>query len=256
MRPVLALALSATLLACPLHPVSLDVELGKRALPGLPPDLARQIAKHPQAFRRGAEAAFAYPEPMHLVAEGNTLEEAVFAQCHRLVAAIRGRTDFETVTAGFGALAHLVWDLSFPVAPTARADAQAFVSFLHSRAPRIPVVFYSGYEEVPFLSREGLWRFILQEAQRAQPLRKLLAEDFQRVGGPAFWDRLDDRSTAFGVASVSSNRALSQYVALASWVWHHAGGLVTPFPGDGHRILVWKGELKPREAPLPRLGIR
>lgn len=253
---MLALALSASLLACPLHPVSLDLELGKRALPGLPPDLARQIAKHPQAFRRGAEAAFAYPQPLHTVGDGNTLEEAILAQCDRLVTAIRGQASFEAVTAGFGALAHLVWDLNVPVTPRSPEEARAFAAFLASRAPRIPVVFYSGYEEIPFASRDGLWSFILQEARRAQPLRQALAEDFRRVGGPAFWDRLDDRSTAFGVASVSLNRALSQYVALASWVWHHAGGLVVPFPGDGKQILVWKGDLKPREAPLPRLGIR
>ncbi|KDA53218.1 hypothetical protein EG19_06950 [Thermoanaerobaculum aquaticum] len=253
---MLALTLSVTLLACPLHPVSLDLELGKRALPGLPPDLARQLTKHPQAYRRGAEAAFAYPQAIHVMGPGNSLEEAVLAQCERLVAAIRGQASFEAVTAGFGALAHLVWDINFPVEASTEAEARAFVAFLQSRAPRIPVVFYSGYESLPFSSRETLWGFILAEASRVSPLRQALSEDFRRVGGPGFWNLLDDRSTAFGVASVSLNRAISQYVALSSWVWHHAGGLVVPFPGDGNRILVWKGELKPREAPLPRLGIR
>lgn len=253
---MLTLTLSVTLLACPLHPVSLDLELGKRALPGLPPDLARQVAKHPEAFRRGAEAAFAYPQAIHTVGPGNSLEEAVLAQCERLVQAIRKQASFEAVTAGFGALAHLVWDLNFPVEASAPAEAKAFVAFLQSRTPRIPVVFYSGYEALPFSSREVLWQFIRSEASRVLPLRQALAEDFQRVGGSAFWNQLDDRSTTFGVASVSMNRAVSQYVALASWVWHQAGGLVVPFPGNGQRILVWKGDLKPREAPLPRLGIR
>lgn len=245
-----------TLLACPLHPVPLDLELGKRALPGLPPDLARQLAKHPEAFRRGAEAACAYPRDIHTVGPGNSLEEAVLAQCERLVKAIRQQASFEAVTAGLGVLVHLVWDLNFPVDGSSPAEAKGFVAFLQSRMPRIPVVFYSGYEAVPFFSREDLWRFILSEAARVSSLRLALAEDFQRVGGSAFWNLLDDRSTTFGVASVSMNRALSQYVALASWVWRQAGGLVVPFPGNGQRILVWKGELKPREAALPRLGIR
>lgn len=253
---MLTLTLSVALLACPLHPVSLDLELGKRALPGLPPDLARQLAKHPEAFRRGAEAAFAYPQALHTVGPGNTLEEAVLAQCERLVQAIRKQSSFEAVTAGFGALAHLVWDLNFPVESSSPGEIKAFVAFLQSRLPRIPVVFYSGYEALPFSSREVLWQFILSEASRVAPLRQALLEDFQRVGGSPFWNLLDDRSTAFGVASVSLNRAISQYVALSSWVWHHAGGLVVPFPGNGQRILVWKGELKPREAPLSRLGIR
>lgn len=253
---MLTLTLAVTLLACPLHPVPLDLELGKRALPGLPPDLARQLTKHPEAFRRGAEAAFAYPQALHTVGPGNTLEEAILAQCERLVQAIRKQTSFEAVTAGFGALAHLVWDLNFPVEASLPGEAKAFVAFLQSRAPRIPVVFYSGYEALPVSSREVLWHFILNEASRVSPLRRALLEDFQRVGGSAFWNLLDDRSTAFGVASVSMNRATSQYVALASWVWHQAGGLVVPFPGNSQDILVWKGDLKPREAPLSRLGIR
>ncbi|MGC8916932.1 MAG: hypothetical protein ACP5NF_08140 [Thermoanaerobaculum sp.] len=253
---MLSLSLAVTLLACPLHPVSLDLELGQRALPALPPDLARQLAKHPLAFRQGAEAAATYPEALHVVANGTSLEEAILAQCERLVRAIRGRTPFQEVTSGFGALAHLVWDLNFPSSPSSPQEAKAFSAFLTSRAPRIPVVFYGGYEALPFASRDGLWGFILAEGARVAPLRQALAEDFRRVGGAAFWDALDDRSTAFGVASVTLNRAVSQYAAMASWIWHHAGGLVVPFPGDGHRILVWKGELKPREAPLPRLGIR
>ncbi|MDW7967162.1 MAG: hypothetical protein RMI39_03445, partial [Thermoanaerobaculum sp.] len=115
----------AAAVACPLHPTSLDVVLGTRALPGLPPDLARQLAKHPREFHQGAEAAAAYPQVLHSVGAGVTLEETLLAQCDRLVAAIRSRATFASVTAGFGALAHLVLDLYFPPPPTAPAEAQA-----------------------------------------------------------------------------------------------------------------------------------
>jgi len=251
---VVSLALAATFLACPLHPVSLDVELGQRALPGLPPDLARQLAKHPGAFAQGAKAAASYPAPLHQRGGRNGVEAAILAQCDRLVQAIRSRSSFEAITAGFGALAHLVLDFSFPASRA--AESQALSAFLASRLPRIPVVFYAGAEELPFASREKLWGFLLAERQRLPSLEQALLEDFARVGGPSAWNSLDDRSTTFGVASVAFNRATSQFVTVSAWVWHHAGGLVPRFPGDGQRILVWKGALQPREAPVPRLGVR
>jgi len=251
---VVSLAFAAILLACPVHPPSLDVELGRRALPALPPDLARQLAKHPRAFLQGASAASQYPAPLHRRGGKEGVEAAILAQCDRLVQAIRSRTSFEAVTAGFGVLAHLVLDYGFP--PSGEAETQAFAAFLASRLERIPVVFYSGYEELPFASRDTLWRWLLEEGGRLPPLQRALEEDFARVGGPAAWNSLDDRSTTFGVASVAFNRATSQYATLSAWVWHHAGGLVPRFAGNGQRILVWKGALQPREAPVSRLGIR
>lgn len=253
---MLKLALTLGALACPLHPASLDVALGERALPGLPPDLARQVAKHPQAFAQGAQAAAAYPGPLHLRGGKNAVEEAIFQQCQRLAQALRQQASFQAVTAGLGALAHLVLDYNFPASGAKPAHAQAFAHFLASRLPRIPVVFYGGAEAVPFASRDALWSWLLGEGQRLAALEQALAEDFARVGGPGQWNLLDDRSTAFGVASVAFNRAMSQYVTLASWIWRQGGGLVVPFPGDGHSILVWKGDLKPREAPMSHLRVR
>lgn len=252
---MLVQTVAALAVACSLHPATLDAELGRRALPGLPPDLARQLAKHPQAFSRGASSAAAYPKALHQRGGANAVEHAILAQCDRLVQAIRSRVSFEAVTAGFGALAHLVLDYNFPAA-AGQKEAAALASFLASRLPRIPVVFYAGAENVPYQSRTDLWQWLLAEGQRLPALQQALLEDLTRVGGPQFWDRLDDRSTTFGVASVAFNRAMSQYVTLSSWVWHHAGGLVPPFPGNGQGIIVWKGELKPRETPVSRLRVR
>lgn len=250
---MLVFTLASVFLACPMHSANLDQELVQRSLPALPPDLARQLAKHPQALRRGAQGAASYPHPLHFRGGKNAVEEAVFAQSERLVRAIRSQTSFEEVTAGFGVLAHLVLDLYFPVQGS---DAVAFAAFLTSRLPRIPVVFYALGESLPFQPREALWRSLLTVDPQVRGLGEALREDFIRVGGAGNWQKLDDRSTAFGVASVTFNRATSHYAAVASWVWRHAGGLVTPLFRNGNGILVWKGELKPRETALPVLRRR
>lgn len=250
---MLALSLASVLLACPVHSATLDQELVRRSLPGLPPDLARQFTKHPQAINRGTKVAASYPQPLHFRGGKNAVEQAVFAQSERLVRALRSQASFEEVSAGFGVLAHLVLDLYFPVQGS---DALAFSSFLSSRLPRIPVVFYSLGEYFPFQSREELWRSLLSVDPLVRALGEVLREDFTRVGGAGNWQKLDDRSTAFGVASVIFNRAMSHYAAVTSWVWHNAGGLVPPFFRNGNSILVWKGELKPRETTLPPLRLR
>lgn len=250
---MLALILASVVLACPVHPATLDQELVQRSLPALPPDLARQLAKHPQALRRGAQVATNYPHTLHLRGGKNAVEEAVFAQSERLVRALRSQTHFEDVTAGFGVLAHLVLDLYFPVQGS---DSVAFSSFLSSRLPRIPVVFYDLGKLLPFQPRQELWRSLLTVAPQVRALGEALREDFTRVGGAGNWQKLDDRSTAFGVASITFNRAMSHFAVVASWVWHNAGGLVPPFFPNGNSILVWKGELKPRETPVPPLRLR
>lgn len=245
---MLAFTLASAFLACPVHSANLDQELVQRSLPALPPDLARQLAKHPQALRRGAQVAATYPHRLHFRGGKNAVEEAVFAQSERLVRAIRSQASFEEVTAGFGVLAHLVLDLYFPVQGS---GAVAFSAFLTSRLPRIPVVFYALGESLPFQPREALWRSLLTVTPHVDALGEALREDFVRVGGARNWQQLDDRSTAFGVASITFNRAISHYAAVASWVWHRAGGLVPPFFRNGNNVLVWKGELKPRETALP-----
>lgn len=252
---MLVLLLAAT---CSLHPPGVEAEFGKRALPWLPPDLARQVARHPRAFAAGFQAAGRWPAEFHRLSGNPNVEMAIVAQCERLVQAIRGRRPFEEVISGFGALAHLTLDHAspFPVDGGADPHATAFRAYVHSALPRIPVVFYGQEKTLLASPRAALQPFLARRRQVVASLAPLIREDLDRVGGPGQWRALDDRSTTFGAASLTLNHAGSDFVNLASWVWAQAGGLVPPIPQEDNTFLVWKGEPQPREAPRPFIRIR
>ncbi len=252
---MLVLLLAAT---CSLHPPALESELGRRSLPWLPPDLARQVVRHERAFAAGYAAAGRWPAEFHRLGGNPNLEVAMVAQCERLVQAIRNQRPFEEVVSGFGALAHLTLDHASPFLATGGSDphAVAFRAFMMRALPRIPIVFYGQENGLLQSSRSGIQPFLARKRLVTSPLASLIREDLNRLGGPANWHLLDDRSTTFGAASLTVNHAASDFVNLASWVWRQAGGLVPAIPQQSDTFLVWKGDPQPREAPGPLIRIR
>ena len=132
----------------------------------------------------------------------------------------------------------------------------SFGSYLPTAAPRIPLVFYGQERALIAGTVGGIGAIVINRRREAEILADLVREDLDRVGGPASWRRLDDRSSSFGSASLFLNHAASDFANLASWVWLHAGGLVPEIPRHQDMILIWKGEPQPREAPIPTLGVR
>lgn len=255
---MLSVILPAVAATCFAHPAAFDREVGRRALPWLPPDLARQVMRHERDFAAGAAAAARWPRSVHQPGGRSGLEVAIRTQCERLAAAIRERAPFSEVVAGLGALAHLTADLEAPFLTAGPSDrhAQSFASYLPTAAPRIPLVFY-GQERLAISgSASGIPTMLASRRRDAEVLADFVREDLDRLGGPASWRRLDDRSSSFGTASLFLNHAATDLANLASWVWLHAGGQVPDIPAQPETILVWKGEPQPREAPFTRLRVR
>lgn len=240
--------LSATLVVCLAHPVDLDHELRRRALPWLPPDLARQVVRHERDFNRGAAAAAAWPRHHHQPGVTGGTETTLQAQCERVAQAIRARAPFSEVVAGLGAVAHLCLDLnqSFAGSEASSPYASSFSSLMRAASPRIPNVFYGQDLRLVHGPGDRLSASLRQRRAEMVPLAAIVREDMDRVGGPGRWPALDDRSSSFGAASLVLNHAASDFANLASWVWRAAGGLVPDIPMQGN-ILVWKGESRPRE---------
>ena len=250
--------LPAVAAVCMAHPLELDSEIGRRALPWLPPDLARQVVKHKQDFARGAAAAAAWPAEFHRPDGVNGLAPTLVAQCERLVRALRSQASFSEVVAGFGTLAHLTLDLNAPFAGAPPSDpyARAFAAYQRSAAPRVQIVFYGQERALIGGPRSSLEHYLRRRQSAAAGFTALVRYDLDRVGGPGRWPALDDRSTSFGVAAISLNHASSVFANVASWVWRQGGGMVPEVSKGKGTILIWKGEPRPREAPRHRLGVR
>lgn len=251
-----AALLPVALTLCLAHPVELDREVGRRAIPWLPPDLARQVQRHEHDFARGAAAAAAWPAQHHVPGAPGGVEATLALHCQRIVAAIRARAPFAEVVVGLGAAAHLCLDLNQPFAgPGAGTGyARSFAELMRASSPRIPLVFYGQDHRLLRGPGEALEEALRRRRQARPGLGSIVCEDMDRVGGPGLWRALDDRSSSFGAASLVLNHAASDFANLASWVWRAAGGQVPDIPMEG-TILVWKGEVRPRET-RPAIRIR
>jgi len=250
-----AVLLPVVFAVCLAHPVELDREVGRRAVPWLPPDLARLMQRHEPDFARGAAAAAAWPAPHHVPGGPGGVEATLALQCQRIAAAIRARAPFAEVVAGLGAVAHLCLDLNLPFSGPAAGGghARSFASLMRAASPRIPLVFYGQDQWLLRDSGAGLETALTRHRLARPALASIVREDMDRVGGPSAWPALDDRSSSFGAASLVFNHSASDFANLASWVWRAAGGLVPEIPMEGS-ILVWKGEARPREAsPVVRI---
>lgn len=207
-----------------------QVEIGVSAAQLAPPDLVRQIAKHRMEFQRGVLAPFRDGEAMRHVQnpDGSGQLEAVIAyEIDGAVQAIRSYQPFEEIVYRLGVVAHYVADASNPL-NTSSADSEEgryfadYASYAESAAPRFQPVFYGLRPELEAAS--DLSALVTQALERGRSFYPLLGQEYRRIGWASGRSNFDDRSTAFGVASLSFSHAVSDVAEALRFVWLKAGG--------------------------------
>lgn len=122
-----------------------------------------------------------------------------------------------------GHLSHLVADANNPF-HTADGNPQLtrhqadFEAYLGRKMTSFPTVFYG------LRINRDVPRYIDGIVSRSASHYKLLEEEYFRGGNPHTSSEFDDRSTAFGVASISYSRAVTDNVNLFYYIWREAGG--------------------------------
>lgn len=219
-----------------------------------PNDLYRQIQKHTREYEEGALAPFQDGDPMRHVANpdgSGELAEIVVQEVERAVAAIEGHVPFERVVYQLGIVAHYVADANNPLNTSAADSEEArffadYLRYLESAEPRLPVIFYGLY---PDLEEEpSLTPLIDRTLDRGRELYPLVSSEYRRIGFRSGVGRFDDRSTAFGVASLAFSHAATDIGLVFRYIWLHSGG------GDFRSQLPERGEKALRLPRLPRSG--
>lgn len=221
-----------------------------------PHDLYRQVLRHPRELEEGALAPFEDGDPArHLAASDGSgrLEEVIGEEVERAIAAIRSHLPFERVVYQLGVVSHYVADANNPLA-TSSADAGEeryftdYLRYLESAEPRLPVLFYGVY---PGLEERGSLAPLLDATlARGRQLYPLVGREYRRIGFESGVGRFDDRSTAFGVASLSFSHAVSDVGLVLRYIWVRAGGadFRTSLPVRGEKVV----RLPRLEDGLPR----
>jgi len=150
------------------------------------------------------------------------LRERIQSEANTIVSLIRTKKPMQEVVFRLGMLAHLVGDANNPfhVATDAAVEASHtdFEHYFEIRMERFPTVFY-GID-----LRLALPQYVDRTLNRTAKYAPLMNEEYFRGGKRHTSAEFDDRSTAFGVASICYSHAISDIVNLDYYIWRQAGG--------------------------------
>jgi hypothetical protein len=216
-----------------------------------PPDLSRQIEKHRRAFDEGVQAPFADTDAgrhrKHPDGSGE-LDRVILDEAAAAVAAIRDHKPFEEIVRRLGVVSHYVADANNPLAASADDPEQRryFVDYLRyaeTAEPRFPLIFYGLMPRLD--AGKDLSPLVDAALKRGRELAPAIAGEYRRIDFASGIGRFDDRSTAFGVASVSFSHAVTDVTLALRYIWLAAGGIDdrANLPAGGTRLVV-----------LPRAG--
>jgi hypothetical protein len=176
------------------------------------------------------------------------LDKVVAAEVAAAIAAIRGHKPFEEVVRRLGAVSHYVADANNPLAASGddAEERRYFVDYLRyaeTAEPRFPLVFYG---LLPGLEGgRDLSPLIDSALRRGRQFYPLIGGEYRRIDFASGLGRFDDRSTAFGVASVAFSHAVTDVALALRYIWLAAGGVDdrANLPAGGSRLML-----------LPRTG--
>lgn len=192
-----------------------DLRIAAKSAELAPPDLRLVIKKYNNEYLHGVDEA--------LATEGTDihrrrLRERIDAQTRGIVKMIRTNQPMSLVVGELGNLSHLVGDANNPfhIGDDDAAARIDFEQYFERRLARFAPVFYG-------LDRKFVLNTYLDKMfARTTRFGPLMSEEYSRGNGATF----DDRSTAFGVASVCYSHAITDTVNLYYFIWKEAGGSI------------------------------
>ena len=202
-----------------------EVRIARKAAMLAPPDLRLLLEKYESEYLRGVrDAAADGTEARHregITGRRGPIRTELNARVAASLRAVRSRQPIRELVYQLGLTAHMVADANNPLrvgsefGPAIEADYEAYFA---RKITRFPTVFYG-------LREPGDVDAVVGHAiARSRRFNALLEEEYHRGGRLRSSADFDDRSTAFGVASVSYSRAVSDLVNVFYAVWKEAGG--------------------------------
>ncbi len=204
-----------------------DERIAKKSAALAPPDLRMILERFDGDYKRGLERAQAEEgsasHHFFVLSREGRLRERIEKETAKTIEMIRGGEPMSLVSERLGTLAHLVADANNPF-HVANDDSRItashndFEQYFERKLAKFPTVFY-GLEP-----RFRLSSYLDKTFARTAKFYPLMSEEYFRGGTLRTSAQFDDRSTAFGVASVCYSRAVTDLVNLYYYIWKEAGG--------------------------------
>jgi hypothetical protein len=204
-----------------------DERIARKGAALAPPDLRLMLEKFQPEYMTGLQRAEAdegsESHHYYVLSRSGRLRERIQRETFTTVAMIRKGDSMAAVAEHLGILAHFVADANNPF-HTANDDQRMplvhddFEQYFERRLSRFPTVFY-GVD--PQLTLDAFLDRMIARSARFYPL---MVEEYYAGGERQSSSTFDDRSTAFGVASVSYSHAVTDLSNLFFLIWRQAGG--------------------------------
>jgi hypothetical protein len=232
LSPFLAAPLLAVGLASPARawtPATQAV-IAREAARLAPPDLAGQLARHKVDYQQGVREPFADTDALRHMRNPDgqgSLDRVIAAETEATVNAIRSHQPFAEVMRRMGIVAHFVADANNPLATSGDDPEEAryfadFLRYAESAEPRFPLIFYGAWPSLN--TPHDLDALIAETLRRGRELYPAVGREYRRIGFVSGLGVFDDRSSAFGVASVAWSHAVTDVALVLRYIWLRAGG--------------------------------
>ncbi|HXU44214.1 MAG TPA: hypothetical protein VN783_01705 [Thermoanaerobaculia bacterium] len=211
-----------------------------------PSDLYRQIGKHRPEYEQGALAPFSDRDPERHAKNpdgSGVLDRVIPEEIARAVALIQEHRPFAEIVGQLGRVSHYLADANNPLAAS-NDDAEEgryfadYLYYVESVEPRLPIVFYglpAWWDRQPDVDR--LVRDALARSRATYPA---IEREYRRIDFGSGRERFDDRSSAFAVAALAFDRAVTDVAIVLRSIWLAAGGTDDRqrLPEAGEKLLV------------------
>lgn len=200
-----------------------DERIAQRSAELSPPDLRLLIERFPDEYHRGLQRA---NDDEGSEIHRSKLRSRIESETRGIIAMIRKNGPLPLVIEHLGVLVHLVGDANNPFHigaddPENHAD---FEEYFTRRIGHFATYFYGVDKQF------HLDQFLDRTFARTAKFVPLMAEEYTRGGEHRTSAEFDDRSTAFGIASVCYSHAITDVVNLDYYIWKEAGGDVHQLP--------------------------
>ena len=206
---------------------SSDLRIATKAAVLAPPDLQLVLRQLEPEYHHGLEAAEADEGSANhhyfVLTRTGRLRESIEKETASIIRMIRTNQPMSAVAEHLGILAHLVADANNPFHiseddPRLSLSHDDFEQYFERSLAKFPTVFYGLDDDF----RMG--NYLDRTFARTRTYYPLMSEEYFRGGVQRSSSEFDDRSTAFGVASVCYSHSVTDLVNLYYYIWRQSGG--------------------------------
>lgn len=201
-----------------------EERIATRASRLAPPDMRLLITKYDQDFKRGLQIGERSEGNAHKrIRNEGQLIETLDAEIAQAIVLIKKDRQVGPFVEKLGLIAHLLADANNPF-HVSDADARLrtfqadYEGYFERRMTTFPTVFYG------LKINRDVPGYLDSAVRRTEGFYPLLSEEYFRGGRTRSSREFDDRSTAYGVASISYSRAVTDVINIYYYIWREAGG--------------------------------